>query len=179
MRQLYVKRSQPLQFALHICGNISSNNSRVNQDEIPSPRGSGHPEFSAAHFVVACVVVACVVVGEGAGVGAVVVGEGACVVVGEGACVVVGEGAGVVVDEGAGVVVDEGAGVVVDEGASVVVAGVGVVLTGAEQSAYTLAPAPPPTMRRRPGLAPMVFLQIVPDGANSVSPPHTELVQAE
>jgi len=177
MRQLYVKRLQPLQFALHICGNISSNNSRVNQDEIPSPRGSGHPEFSAAHFVVACVVVACVVVGEGVGVGAVVVGEGACVVVGEGACVVVGEGAGVVVDEGAGVVVDEGAGVVV-AGVGVVVGG-NVVLTGAEQSAYTLAPAPPPTMRRRPGLAPMVFLQIDPDGANSVSPPHTELVQAE
>lgn len=73
--------------------------------------------------------------------------------------------------------------------AGVVVAGAGVVVganvvgLGAEQRAYTLAPAPPSTIRRRPGLEPMVFLQIDPSGEisgkNSVVPPHTELVQEE
>jgi len=112
---------------------------------MPLPSGSGHPEFSAAHFVVA-------------GVG-VVVGIG----------VVIGNG------EGVGAV---GVNVVAGVGAEVEV-GTAVDTIGAEQRAYTLAPAPPPSMRRRPGLEPMVFLQIDPDGANSVVPPHTELLQAE
>jgi hypothetical protein len=52
MRQLYVKRLHPRQLELHICGNIWSNNSFVNQAEMPLPLGSGHPELSAAHFCV-------------------------------------------------------------------------------------------------------------------------------
>jgi len=110
---------------------------------MPLPSGSGHPVFSAAHFVVADVGVVVdigVVVGKGAGVGVV------------------------------GVNVVTGVGVVV---------GGNVAMIGAEQRAYTLAPAPPPTIRRRPELLPMVFLQMDPDGANSVVPPHTELVHAE
>jgi hypothetical protein len=121
---LYVKRLQPLQLALHICGNISSNISLVNQAEMPLPLGSGHPEFSAAHLAASGVrVVVAIVVGAG-----VVVGEG----------VVVGSvGANVVA--GVGVVVGEG--VVVGSVGATVVAGVGVVVgtivvvIGAEQRA--------------------------------------------
>lgn len=139
MRQLYVNKLQPLQFSLHICGNIESKSSFVNHDEIPLPSGSGHSEPSETHFAAAGVL-ADVVVGEGAGVGA------------------------------GGDKETDGVEVVVCDGDAVI---------GAEQRAYILAPAPPPCMRRRPGLLPMDFLQIDPDGANSVVPPHTELVQAE
>lgn len=110
---------------------------------MPSPLGSGQPEFSAAHFCVA-------------GVGVVV-----------DVVVVDGRGAGVVVVVSVGVVV--GGGVVVGKGAGL----------GAEQRAYTLAPAPPPSVRRRPGLEAIVFLQTFPSDRNSVVPPHTELVQGE
>jgi hypothetical protein len=86
MRQLYVKRLQPLQLALHIWGNISSNTCLVNHEEMPLPSGSGHPELAALHFVAAGVRVvvggAGVVAGEGAGVGNVsidVVGTGVMV----------------------------------------------------------------------------------------------------
>jgi len=42
--------AHPSQFALQICGNISSKIALVNQEEMPCPFGSGHPEFFAEHL---------------------------------------------------------------------------------------------------------------------------------
>jgi hypothetical protein len=87
MRQLYVKRWHPLQLALHIWGNISSNNCCVNHEEIPLPLGSRHSEACAAHFVADDSVDVDVGVGVVIGTGADVGGAKVDVVPGVGAVV--------------------------------------------------------------------------------------------